>query len=121
VSSGRKNSLRFEIDGSAGALAWDGERHEELWLGHRDRPNEVVFRNPALMAHEVRAHTGMPAGHAESYADTFRELYRAVYAAVEAGGMPEEPDFPTFEDGHRAQVLGDAIAGSHRQRRWLAV
>jgi predicted dehydrogenase len=121
VSSGRKNSFRFEIDGSAGALAWDGERHEELWLGHRDRPNEVLFRNPALMAHEVRARTGMPAGHAESYADTFRELYRAVYAAIEAGAMPDEPDFPTFEDGHRAQVLGDAIADSHRQRRWLAV
>jgi predicted dehydrogenase len=58
---------------------------------------------------------------AESYADTFRELYRAVYEAVEAGVMPDEPDFSTFEDGHRAQVLGDAIADSHRQRRWLAV
>ena len=55
------------------------------------------------------------------HADTFRELYRAVYAAVEAGGMPDEPDFPTFEDGHRAQVLGDAIAESHRERRWLTL
>jgi predicted dehydrogenase len=36
VSIGRKNSLRFQIDGSQGALAWDGERNEELWIGHRD-------------------------------------------------------------------------------------
>ena len=121
VSSGRKNSLRFEIDGSEGAVAWDGERHEELWLGHRDRPNELLFRNPALLAHEAAARTGMPAGHAESYADTFRELYRPVYAAVEAREMPDEPDFPTFEDGHRAQLLGDAIAASHRDRRWVTV
>ncbi len=36
VSAGRKNSLRLELDGSRGALAWDTERAEELWLGHRD-------------------------------------------------------------------------------------
>jgi predicted dehydrogenase len=121
VSAGRKNSLRFELDGSGGALAWDGERHEELWLGHRDRPNELLFRNPALMAPGAAATTGLPAGHAEGYADTFRELYRAVYLAVAEGGMPEEPGFPTFADGHRAQVLGDAIALSHRQRGWVAI
>jgi predicted dehydrogenase len=121
VSSGRKNSLRVEIDGSEGAVAWDGERNEELWVGHRDRPNEILLRNPALMAHEAAARTAMPAGHAEGYADTFRELYRAVYAAVVQGGMPDEPDFPTFEDGHRAQLLGDAIASSHRRRGWIAV
>jgi predicted dehydrogenase len=111
VSTGRRNSLRFEIDGSAGAIAWDGERNEELWLGHRDRPNEVLLRDPGM------PHTGMPAGHAEGYADTFRELYRAVYDAV--GGAPA--DFPTFEDGHRSQLLGEAIALSNRDRRWIAV
>jgi predicted dehydrogenase len=121
VSTGRKNSLRFEIDGSAGAAAWDAERHEELWLGHRDRPNELLLRNPALMAPEAAARTGMPPGHAEGYADTFKELYRAVYGAVAAGGMPEEPDFPSFEDGHRAQLLGNAIAASSRDRAWVSL
>ena len=115
VSAGRRNSLRFELDGSAGAAAWDGERNEELWLGHRDRPNEVLLRHPGM------THAELPAGHAEGYADTFKELYRAVYAAVDAGAMPNEPDFPSFEDGHRAQLLGDAIAASNRERRWVAV
>jgi predicted dehydrogenase len=121
VSAGRKNSLRFEVDASEGAVAWDAERHEELWLGHRERPNELLSRNPALMQAEAAARTGMPAGHAEGYADTFRELYRAVYAAVAAGAMPEEPDFPTFADGHRAQLLGEAVARSGRERRWVTV
>lgn len=35
--------------------------------------------------------------------------------------MPAEPDFPTFDDGHRANVLGDAIALSNRERRWVQV
>jgi predicted dehydrogenase len=121
VSSGRRNSLRFELDCSEGAAAWDAERHEELWLGHRGRPNEVLLRDPSLFGAGAAARTGLPAGHAEGFADTFRELYRAVYAAVAAGGPPEEPDYPTFADGHRSQLLGEAIATSGRTRAWVAV
>jgi predicted dehydrogenase len=39
VSAGRKNRLFYEIDGSHSSVAWDGERPNELWIGHRDRPN----------------------------------------------------------------------------------
>ena len=121
VSAGRKNSLRFEIDGSNGALAWDSERHEELWLGHRGKPNELLLRDPALFAPEARLRTGLPGGHAEGFAETFKELYRAVYGAVAAGGPPDEPDYPTFADGHWENVLGDAVALSNRERRWVEV
>jgi predicted dehydrogenase len=121
VSGGRKNSLRFEVDGSKGALAWDSERNEELWLGHREKPNEHLLRDPALFAPEARHRTRLPAGHAEGFAETFKELYRAVYTAVAAGGPPEEPDYPTFADGHWENVLGDAVALSNRERRWVEV
>ena len=121
VSAGRKNSLRLEVDGSEGALAWDAERHEELWLGHRDRANETLLRNPGLLEASAQARTTLPAGHAEGFAATFRELYRAVYSAVSEGGMPAEPDFPTFDDGHRSNVLGDAIAASNERRQWVEV
>jgi predicted dehydrogenase len=121
VSAGRRNSLRFEVDGSRGSLYWDAERHEELWLGHRGRPNETLMRDPALLHPDAASRTSLPAGHAEGFADTFKELYRAVYAAVAAGGMPDEPPFPTFVDGHRANVLGDAVAASARERGWVEV
>ena len=121
VSSGRRNSLRFELDAALGAVAWDAERHEELWLGHRGRANEVLLRDPSQLAPEAAARTALPAGHAEGFADTFRELYRAVYADVAAGGPSGEPDYPTFEDGHRAQLLGEAIATSSRERGWIEV
>jgi predicted dehydrogenase len=121
VSAGRRNSLRFEVDGSDGALAWDSERHEELWLGHRGRPSELLLRDPTLMAPEAASRTHLPAGHAEGFAETFKELYRTVYAAVGAGGPPAEPDYPTFADGHWENVLGDAVALSNRERRWVEV
>jgi predicted dehydrogenase len=121
VSFGRKNALRFEVDGSHGALAWDAERNEELWLGRRDRGNEVLQRNAALMHPRAAARTQLPAAHAEGYADTFRELYRAVYADVTQGGPADEPDYPTFRAGHVANVLGDAVAESHRMQAWVRI
>jgi predicted dehydrogenase len=121
VSAGRKNSLRLQVDGSEGALAWDAERHEELWLGHRDRANETLLRNPGLLEASAQARTTLPAGHSEGFAATFRELYRAVYSAVSEGAMPAEADFPTFDDGHRSNVLGDAIAVSNDRQQWVEV
>lgn len=121
VSMGRKTSLRFEVDGSAGAIAWDSERHEELWLGNRDRPNETLLRNAALMHPAAAAHTHLPAAHAEGFADTFRELYRSVYSDVAGGGPSGEPEYPTFRDGHVENVLVDAVALSNRERRWVEV
>jgi predicted dehydrogenase len=119
VSAGRKNSLRFEVDGSRSALHWDGETPETLWLGRRDEPNEVLLRNPALLDQRARGTTSLPAGHAEGFADTFKELYRAVYRAV-AAGEPGD-DYPTFRAGHVENVLADAVAESNREQRWVEV
>ncbi len=121
VSIGRKNSLRFEVDGSLAALAWDSERHEELWIGQRDEPNDVLIRNAALMHPAAAARTRLPVAHAEGFADTFRELYRAVYTDVARGGPAAEPDYPTFRDGHVENVLGDAVELSNNDRRWVEV
>jgi predicted dehydrogenase len=121
VSAGRRNACSFEIDGGAGSLAWSSERPEELWLGHRERPNELLLRDPALMSRVAGAASALPAGHLEGFAETFRELYRAVYRAVLAGGPPERPDYPTFADGHDEAVIAEAIQASARDGRWVTV
>ena len=121
VSAGRKNRLSFEIDGAEAALAWDSERPEELWIGHRDTPSETLLRDPALLHPEARAGTFYPGGHAEGFPDTFKALYTRVYAAVAQGGPPAEPDYPTFADGVRALTLGEAIAASAKSGTWTDV
>jgi predicted dehydrogenase len=117
VSAGRRNQLAFQVDGSAGAVAWDSEHNEELWLGHRDRPNETLWRDPSMNEGPVRG--SVPAGHPEGFQDTFKELYRAVYRAVAAGETGQ--GYPTFQDGHRANVLADAVLRSNRERSWVEV
>jgi predicted dehydrogenase len=119
VSAGRKNSLVFEIDGATSAAAWDSERPDELWIGHRGRPNELLLRDPALLNEEGRRATWLPGGHAEGFGETFKALYAAVYAAIVAGKPGD--GYPTFADGHESMLVCDAVARSSRERRWIEV
>ncbi len=121
VSPGRKNSLRYEIDGSVAAAAWDSERPDELWLGHRDGPNELLLRNPGLMNRAGAAAAYLPGGHAEGFADTFKAAFAAIYADVAAGGPSASPAYATFADGHDEMLVNDAIAESARSRTWAEV
>jgi predicted dehydrogenase len=121
VSAGRKNHLAWEVDGAEAALAWQSERPEELWIGHRGRPSEIALRDPALLHDSARAITRHPGGHAEGFPDTFAALYRAVYRDVAAGRPSPAPDYPTFADGHRGQLVCEAVAASAREGRFVAV
>jgi predicted dehydrogenase len=121
ISAGRKNSLQFEIDGSAAAWAWDSEQPDQAWIGHRDRPNELLLRNPALMGPAGQAAAALPGGHVEGFFDTFCAHFRAVYADVVAGGPSSHPGYATFADGHDEMLVGDAIAESARTGRWVDV
>jgi Predicted dehydrogenases and related proteins len=121
ISAGRKNSLQWEIDGSTGSAAWDSETPDHLWLGHREQPNEILLRNPALMGPAGRAASALPGGHVEGFGDTFAALFRAVYADVVNGRPAERPPYATFADGHDEMLVSDAIAESARLGRWVEV
>lgn len=121
VSAGRKNRLFFEINGAKSSLAWDSERPNELWVGHRERPNEVLMKDPSLLDPLARQFASYPGGHNEGFPDTFKQLYVAVYRYLQAGNFEAVPDFPTFEDGHYELTLGEAILQSARERRWVEV
>ena len=119
VSPGRKNSLVFEIDGAESAAGWNSERPDELWIGHRGRPNELILRDPAILNEMGRQASFLPGGHAEGFADTFKALYAAVYGAV-AAGKPGV-GYPTFADGHDEMLVCEAVARSGREARWVDV
>lgn len=119
VSAGRKNRLEMEISGADSSVAWTSERVEELWIGHRNRANELLLRDPPALGSDARSVSTAPGGHAEGYIETHRALFREVYAAIATGGPPDDPGYPAFADGVRSLRLGEAIAQSARERRWV--
>jgi predicted dehydrogenase len=121
VSSGRKNRIFFEINGSQSSLVWNGERPNELWVGHRSEPNQVLMKDPSLLSPEARTTASYPGGHNEGFPDTFKQLINKVYNYIIAGDYSAPPDFPTFADGHYEQVLCEAIERSAKEGEWVDV
>ncbi len=119
VAAGRKNRLSFEIDGSKCALAWDQEQLNELWVGYREKPNEVIIKDPSLLKDAARPYAHYPGGHPEGYPDGPKNLFRNVYLTVagEKGALP----FSTFEDGHKEVCIVEAVMNSGRSRQWTRV
>jgi len=121
VTAGRKNQITFEIAGSEGSLAWDSEHPNDLWLGHRDKPNELLIRDPSLLAPGIRSFASYPGGHNEGFPDTFKQLYRAIYEYLAEGDFSRPKIFAGFEDGHEELLLCEAILQSHRTQAWVPV
>jgi predicted dehydrogenase len=121
TSAGRKNFLNFEICGSKGSVSWNSERPNELWLGHRDKPNELLIKDPSLMNAAVLPYANYPGGHAEGFPDTFKQLYRAIYGYLKAGDFTKSKPFPTFADGHDEVLLCEKILESHKAKKWVSI
>ncbi len=121
VSAGRKNRLYFEIDGSKSSLAFKSERPNELWVGHRDRPNELLLKDPSLLSGEAKKIASYPGGHNEGFPDTFKQITAKVYEYIQKGDYDAKPDFPTFADGHYELVLCEGIEQSAREQRWIKI
>lgn len=119
VSSGRKNRISFEINGSRSSVAWNGEEPNVLWIGHRDRPNELLVKDPALEHPDSARYTGYPGGHAEGFPDTFRMFLRSVYEYIARRDVGV--DFPTFADGVAELAVSEAILKSASEGRWVRV
>ena len=114
VSAGCKNRLSLEIYGTRASVRWDQERPDELWIGHRDRRNEVLMKDPALL--DPRA---VPFADVPGDADTFKQLFRRFYQSIADAGAPA--DYPQFTDGLRQMRLLDAALASHHSRGWIDV
>jgi predicted dehydrogenase len=118
ISFGRKNALTWEIAGSKAAASWHSETPDHLWIGHRDRPNELLQRDGALMNAAGSGAARLPAGHVEGFADTFAALFRAVYADIAAGARRPLAGWASFDDGHREILFCEAVLASSRTGRW---
>jgi len=120
VSAGRKNRLYMEIDGAKKSFAYDTEKPNELWIGKRDYPNEILMKDPSLLSADARSIAGYPGGHNEGFPDTFKQMYREFYTSL-PGKTPGNINHATFKDGLRELVLCEKIIESARNAKWIKI
>ena len=119
VSAGRKNGFTFEIFGSKASVSWNQERPDELWIGHRNEPNQLIVKDPSLLREKAAVYADLPGGHSEGYDDTFKQVFRRFYRSiVDPGGAVE---YPQFADGLRQMNILQAELDSNRSRAWVNV
>jgi predicted dehydrogenase len=119
VSAGRKNRLAIEIYGSKCSAAWDQERPDDLWIGHRNEPNQSIVKDPSLLEETARRYADLPGGHSEGYDDTFKQLFRRFYRTV--ADRTARVEYPQFVDGLRQLQILDKALKSSAAHAWMDV
>jgi predicted dehydrogenase len=113
-ATGRKNAIRVEVNGSAGSLAFDLERLNELefYDGTRDAADEGFRRILVTEPTHPYLAAWWPPGHTLGWADTFTHEVKDLVEAVATGTDP----LPSFEDGLQVQLVLDAVQRSAADR-----
>jgi predicted dehydrogenase len=117
MSSGCKNRFQFEIYGTKCGVAWNQERPDELWIGQRNAPNQIIVKDPSLFDARAAGFADLPGGHSEGYDDSHKQMFKRFYARVADPAAPVE--YPTFADGAIGMALLEKVLESSKKRAWL--
>jgi predicted dehydrogenase len=123
-ATGRKNALRWEINGSKGSIAFDLERLNELevnYLESHPGGREQGFRRVLVTeADHPFIANWWPPGHIIGWEHTFVHELHHLLTAI-AGAAAITPDGADFQDGYRAAEVCDAITRSSQSGERVTV
>lgn len=119
IATGRKMGYVYEVHGTRGALRFDQEDQNALWLYRAEGPEATrgfvkILTGPS---HPDYAAFCQGPGHGTGYQDQIVIEARDFLAAIETG----RPVWPTFRDGHEVNRLIAAIRASARARAWVSL
>lgn len=120
VAAGWKCSLSIGIYGTEASMRWDLQQPNEIQVGRRDEPNQVLQRGTAGFHEDVAHFTDYPGGHAEGFSDSHKMNYRAIYEHI-ASGRKTPVLFATAADGHHELQICDAVLKSAAGRKWVRI
>jgi predicted dehydrogenase len=118
-ATGRKNSIRIEINGSAGSLAFDFEDMNLLhYYDAGEDPRTAGFRR-IVATEPVHPYVAAwwPPGHLLGYEHAFTHQVVDLVTAVAEGHDP----LPSFADGLQIQRVLAAVEDSSNTRQWQEI
>ncbi|MBO9401394.1 Gfo/Idh/MocA family oxidoreductase [Shimia sp. R9_3] len=116
IATGRKMGYAYEITGTKGAIRFDQEDQNALWLYRMDGPEETrgfvkILTGPAHPDYEPFC---QGPGHGTGYQDQIIIEARDFLRAIETG----EAVWPTFRDGHEVNRVIAAALASSEAKSW---
>ena len=119
IATGRKMGYAYEIFGTKGAIRFDQEDQNALWLYKADAPANrqgftKILTGPGHPDYKAFC---LGPGHGTGYQDQIiieaRDFLRAIASGV--------PCWPTFHDGMLANQIVEAAWISQAERRWVDI
>jgi len=124
AAAGRKVDIELQVFGSKESYAWSHVHPNALWIGHREKANEVFYESSLQQTEGTRKYAALPTGHPMGYHDAVVNLFRDYYEAVAAKreGKPyKKTTFPDFRTGHEMMCVIDAAVEANKSGRWVKV
>jgi predicted dehydrogenase len=119
IATGRKMGYAYDIYGTKGAIRFDQEDQNALWLYKGDqRPDRQGFTKILTgPLHKDYKPFCLGPGHGTGYQDQIiveaKDFLEAIYA--------KKSIWPTFRDGMKVDEIIEASFRSHAERRWVSV
>jgi predicted dehydrogenase len=119
VATGRKMGYAYELYGTRGAIRFDQEDQNALWLYKADAPAARQGFTKILTGPEHPDYKAfcLGPGHGTGYQDQIIIEARDFLEAIAAG----EARWPSFEDGHKVNQVIEAAWTSQIRRGWVDV
>ena len=117
---GRKNAMRFEINGTQGSLAFDFEQMNVLEHYDARRPADATGFTRIIVTEPSHPYLSYwwPPGHGLGYEHGFTHQVIDLVNAIGSGGIAR----PTFADGlHVQRVLAAVEASSAANSSWQSI
>ncbi len=119
VATGRKMGYAYEISGTRGAIRFDQEDQNALWLYLAEGPEALRGFRKILTgpAHPDYLPFCQGPGHGTGYQDQITIEARDFLRAIETGA----PVWPTFRDGMAVNRVVAAAMASSKARAWISI
>jgi predicted dehydrogenase len=119
ISTGRKMGYSYEITGTKGAIRFDQEDQNALWLYRAEGPDATrgfakILTGPAHPDYEPFC---QGPGHGTGYQDQIIIEAKDFLTAIHTG----EPVWPTFRDGMLVNQIVAAALASSSAKSWQDV
>ena len=119
IATGRKMGYAYQIDGTSGAIRFDGEDQNAVWLYLREGPEaEQGFRKILTgPQHPDYLNFCQGPGHGTGYQDQIIIEAHDFLKAIESG----QSIWPTFAEGLEVNRVVEAAFASAKARSWVRV
>ncbi len=114
MSAGNKNNLVVNISGTKASINWSLADLENIKIGFRDKPNEIIPKD-FLITNDAITAIDFPSGHTEGFPDVIKQVFKEVYSKAKI------KHHATFKDGLRQMIICEKIYESAKKNKWIEI